>query len=326
MFQQACEMGATTIPLKLRLKPRWVMIFSVLAHALQNRIRYSEGYPMFSTSSAAAADSAIREYTIETPQIVQNVREIGDGPLTIFLHGITAVGAVWDPVLMHVKGSLRAIGVDQRGHGYSGKPDNGYSADDYSNDLIALIEKLNCGPAVVVGHSLGARNAVVAAVKRPNMVRAVVAVDFTPYIEDEVFESLEARVNGGDRPFSSIEEIEIYLQNRYVNLPPDAVSRRAAHGYRRNGDQFRPLADPAAMAATAKGLREELVTAFTSVKTPVLLVRGAGSKLVSPAAWDRTKQLRPDMPAIEIENTDHYVPEEAPDAIAAAVLDFALRR
>ena len=277
---------------------------------------------MLSISSVAHADP-IREYTVETSRIVQNVREIGEGPLAIFLHGITAVGAVWDPVLMRVKGSLRAIAVDQRGHGYSGKPGAGYSADDFSQDLIALIESLDCGPAIVVGHSLGARNAVVAAVSRPDLVRAVVAVDFTPYIETEVFEALESRVNGGDRPFASVADIEAYLQNRYVNLPADAVRRRAEHGYKKNGDHFRPLADPGAMEATAKGLREELVTAFSSVKTPVLLVRGADSKLVSPAAWQRTKQLRPDMSAIEVASTDHYVPEEAPAAIAVAVLNFA---
>lgn len=277
---------------------------------------------MLSISSVADSDT-IRKYTVETSRIVQNVREIGKGPLAIFLHGITAVGAVWDPVLMRVKGTLRAVAVDQRGHGYSGKPGAGYSADDFSQDLIALIESLDCGPAIVVGHSLGARNAVVAAVSRPDLVRAVVAVDFTPYIETEVFEALELRVNGGDRPFASVADIEAYLQNRYVNLPADAVRRRAAHGYKNNGDHFRPLADPGAMEATAKGLREELVTAFTAVKTPVLLVRGADSKLVSPAAWQRTKALRPDLSAIEVANTDHYVPEEAPAAIAVAVLNFA---
>jgi 2-(acetamidomethylene)succinate hydrolase len=76
------------------------------------------------------------------------------------------------------------------------------------------------------------------------------------------------------------------------------------------------------MAATASGLREELESSFKSVERPVLMVRGAESKLVSAAALARTRVLRPDMPALVVENTDHYVPEEAPDEIAAAILDF----
>ena len=272
------------------------------------------------TTAPAMTSPTIREHVIDTRRIALNVRETGEGPVAIFLHGITAVAAVWDPILHIVGSTFRAVAVDQRGHGRSGKPDDAYSADAFAKDVIALIETLDCGPAVVVGHSLGARNAVVAADLRPDLVRAAVAVDFTPYIEDEVFDSLEARVNGGDRPFASLEEIEAYLRNRYVNLPPDAVRRRALHAYDRIGDQFRPLASPAAMTATARGLREDLVPAFEGVTVPVHLVRGGDSKLVSRAAWERTQKLRPDLAASEVRGADHYVPEEAPAAIAAVVL------
>ena len=50
--------------------------------------------------------------------------------------------------------------MDQRGHGLSDKPDSGYGAKDYTDDLVALIKTLNAGPAIIVGHSLGARNGV----------------------------------------------------------------------------------------------------------------------------------------------------------------------
>jgi 2-(acetamidomethylene)succinate hydrolase len=272
------------------------------------------------TTAPAPTLPTIREHVIDTGRIALNVREAGHGPVAIFLHGITAAAAVWDPILQLVGSTFRAIAVDQRGHGRSDKPEDAYSGDAFAKDVSALIETLGCGPAVVVGHSLGARNAVVAAVQRPELMRAVVAVDFTPYIEDEVFESLETRVNGGDRPFASLGDIEAYLQNRYVNLPPDAVRRRALHAYHQVGDELRPLASPAAMTATARGLREDLVPAFEKVAVPVHLVRGAESKLVSPAAWERTKKLRPDLAAFEVQGTDHYVPEEAPAAIAAAAL------
>ena len=44
------------------------------------------------------------------------------------------------------------------------------------------------------------------------------------------------------------------------------------------------------------------------IGVPVLLLRGAESKLVSREAWARTKALRPDLPAQEIADADHYVP------------------
>lgn len=274
-------------------------------------------------SMTAKPVPTVRERRLETTRLAVNVRETGSGPVAIFLHGITAVGAVWDPVIERLAGSFRAIAVDQRGHGQSDKPPDGYSADELSSDVVSLVEALGSGPAIVVGHSLGARNAVVAAARRPDVIRSVVAVEFTPFIEDDVFDSLESRVNGGDRDFASRADVEDYLHNRYPLLPPDAVERRAKHGYIARGEVLRPLADPAAMAATARGLREDLVPALTVVKTPVLLIRGAESKLVSAAAFEKTRSLRPDMPTVVVPDTDHYVPEEAPETVAAAILDFA---
>lgn len=275
------------------------------------------------SATAAGQSISIREHRIDTGRITLNAREAGHGPLTIFLHGITANGAVWDPVVNKVSGSLRAIALDQRGHGKSDKPADAYTATDYALDIVALVEALGCGSAIVVGHSLGARNGVVAATLRPELIKGVVAVDFTPYIETEVFESLESRVNGGDRAFHSQEEIEAYLQDRYAKLPADAVKRRAIHGYTRVGDHFRPLADASAMSQTASGLREDLIPAFQKVCRPVLIVRGAQSKLVSQAALAATRQLRPDMTTLVVDHADHYVPEEAAEVIAAAVLGFA---
>ncbi|HWV55396.1 alpha/beta hydrolase [Pseudorhodoplanes sp.] len=277
---------------------------------------------MLSDVSSRSQDS-IREHRIRTSRIALNAREVGQGPVAIFMHGITAVGAVWDPVLDKVKGALRAVAIDQRGHGLSEKPASGYAAKDFSEDVLALIEMLGGGPAILVGHSLGARNGVVAATLRPDLVRCVIAIDFAPYIETEVLDTLAVRVNGGDRAFASQQEVEDYLQNRYLKLPPDAVRRRAEHGYHAVGGHIRPLADPGAMSQTADGLRDDLEPAFRAVTRPVLLVRGAQSKLLSAEAFAKTQQLRPDMPTLVVEDADHYVPEEAPDVIANAILDFA---
>ncbi|WP_422034019.1 alpha/beta fold hydrolase [Reyranella sp.] len=270
------------------------------------------------------ADS-IHMHRIDTGRITLNVREIGNGPVAIFLHGITSNSAVWDPQLLALKDTLRCVAVDQRGHGLSDKPEAGYDAKDFAADLVALIKVLNAGPAFIIGHSLGARNAVEAAVMAPDLVRGVVAIDFTPYIETEVLDQLSARVNGGDRLFASQQDIEEYLQNRYPLMPPEAVSLRAASAYRTVEGGFRPLASPQAMAQTAEGLRGDLVPTFKSVSRPILIVRGALSKLVSATALEKTRALRPDLPVLVVDNVDHYVNEEAPEVMTTAIRDFTSR-
>ena len=213
---------------------------------------------------------------------------------------------------------FRITSIDQRGHGRAPKPASGYAAEDYAADISHLVGE----KTVLIGHSLGARNALVAGARYPEKVAAVVAIDFTPYIEPEVFDALEARVNGGNRDFDSLQEVSSYLKQRYPKLPRDAIERRARHGYECVDGRWRALAAPGAMRETCVGLRADLAPALRDIHVPVLLLRGEKSKLVSTSAWKKTRALRPDLPAQEIEGADHYVPEEQPAAVAAAVLDF----
>ena len=213
---------------------------------------------------------------------------------------------------------FRVTSIDQRGHGRAPKPPSGYAAEDYAKDVAKLLTE----PSLLIGHSLGARNALVAGARYPERIAAVVAIDFTPYIESEVFDALDARVAGGDRQFASLKEISAYLRQRYPRLPDDAIARRARHGYESVNGSWRPLASPAAMRETCAGLREDLGEDLKQIRVPVMLLRGAESRLVSREAWARTRALRPDIPAREIAGADHYVHEEQPGAVAAAVLDF----
>jgi len=215
-------------------------------------------------------------------------------------------------------GRFRITSIDQRGHGRAPKPPSGYAADDYARDIAAIAGE----KTVLIGHSLGARNALVAGARYPGKIAAVIAIDFTPYIEPEVFDALDARVSGGDRSFASLQEVSSYLKQRYPRLPADAIERRARHGYESVDGKWRPLAAPAAMRETCAGLREDLSEIVRDIRVPVLLLRGEDSKLVSRAAWTKTRALRPDLAAREIAGADHYVPEEQPAAVAAAVLDF----
>ena len=213
---------------------------------------------------------------------------------------------------------FRITAIDQRGHGRAPKPAKGYSAEDYAQDIDELLAE----KTLLIGHSLGARNALVAGVRYPEKVAAVVAIDFTPFIEAEVFDALDSRVCGGERAFDSIDDIRAYLKNRYPRLPVDAIERRARHGYEYVDGKWLPLAAPASMRETCRGLRADLAPTLKTIKVPVLLLRGEDSRLVSREAWTKTRALRPDITAREIAGADHYVPEEQPAAVAAAVLDF----
>lgn len=266
--------------------------------------------------------SEIKIGSVDLGEIKLKFREIGEGCPIILLHGVTANAAVWDPILLNLRSCFKLVSLDQRGHGLSEKPMFGYSGLDYANDIIRLIEILGV-PAIVVGHSLGARNSLVTAALRPDLVRAAIAIDFIPFIEPEVFDALEFRVGNGDRLFATRDEVLGYLSQRYPLLPADALKRRLDFGYQNLGGCFRPLAAPLAMLETVAGLRENIELSVQQITCPVLLMRGEQSSLVSPAALEQTVKLRPDFSWAVVANADHYIPEEAPHAVADAILNFA---
>lgn len=283
----------------------------------------NENNTMGSRNMASAAshyDMIMRR--IDTGRITLNVREAGGGPLMLFFHGITANSGTLAPLAVRFADRFTAITVDQRGHGLSDKPADGYEAADFAEDIAALIKALDRGPAILVGHSLGSRNSVAAAAKYPELVRSVVAIDFTPYIETEVFDALESRVNAGDQLFKDLPAVEAYLAGRYPNIPAPAIRIRAETGYHEVDGGLRPLASASAMAQIATGLRADLTPAYREVTKPVLLMRGGESKLVSAEALAKTSRLRPDLPVVVVPGADHYVNEVSPDITFRAITNF----
>ena len=176
---------------------------------------------------------------------------------------------------------------------------------------------------LLIGHSLGARNALVAGARYPEKVAAVVAIDFTPYIEREVFDALGC-TGGWRKPRLRLSrEVSSYLKQRYPRLPADAIERRARHGYECVDGKWRPLASPAAMRETCAGLREDLAPILKSIGVPVLLLRGAGQQAgvarslgedAGAAAGSRRRTRSPAPTTTCLKSS--------PRAVAAAVLDF----
>lgn len=63
----------------------------------------------------------------------------GDGPAFLVVHGLSSNARTWDGVAEVLSGSGHAVtAVDQRGHGRSDKPDDGYDFATLAEDLATL--------------------------------------------------------------------------------------------------------------------------------------------------------------------------------------------
>lgn len=109
-------------------------------------------------------------------RLVADVAGTPDGaPPLVLLHGLSAQRRFFGPVLRRL--AAPAIALDQRGHGEADKPAGPYDIATCADDAAAAAAALAPGPVIAVGHSWGATVAVEWAVRRPDQVAAVVALD-----------------------------------------------------------------------------------------------------------------------------------------------------
>ncbi len=110
-------------------------------------------------------------------------RSAGTAPTLMFLHGLTDSGSGWPGAEQHWGTAYSILTVDQRGHGRSPRftPQQlqAHPGEVMVTDAVAILEQLDDAP-VVLGHSLGGAVALTAAVRRPDLVRALVLEDPAP--------------------------------------------------------------------------------------------------------------------------------------------------
>lgn len=103
--------------------------------------------------------------------------ETGRGVPILLIHPAGATASTWGAATEELARIGRVIAYDRRGYARSGG-EPARSMSTHTADAAAILEQLDASPAVVVGTSAGAAIAVDLAVRRPDVVRVVVAHEF----------------------------------------------------------------------------------------------------------------------------------------------------
>ncbi|MGC8722838.1 MAG: alpha/beta fold hydrolase [Acidobacteriota bacterium] len=104
-------------------------------------------------------------------------RIAGSGPPLVLIPGWTLNLHLWDEMAPFLEPHYRVIRYDPRGAGQSSSnPDLEYSRLSDAEDLAALLDHLGIAEAHLVGHSKGARIALIFAMKWPERVFSVAAI------------------------------------------------------------------------------------------------------------------------------------------------------
>jgi pimeloyl-ACP methyl ester carboxylesterase len=281
------------------------------------------------------ADTFTSRY-VDTDELRLHAVVGGDGPPLLLVHGWPESWYAWRLMMPALARDFTVVAVDQRGMGLSDNPRDGYDAGTLAGDLVALMDALGHERFAAVGHDTGYIIAYALAADHPERVARVALAEipgppgvspapplFVPEpVNNRVWHIPFNRVNDEltEKLVSGREDIffgyEFAIQGGQKGLP-DEVQRY----------YFDLFSDPDILRGSF-GLYRAWDTTIAQneqrksrpLTMPVLGIGGAESW--GERAGDGMKPAATDVQTVVIPDTGHWVAEQAPKEMLAALAEF----
>ncbi|MET9020005.1 alpha/beta hydrolase [Actinopolymorpha sp. NPDC004070] len=247
------------------------------------------------------------------------------GPAVLLLHGFPQHAGEWDQVVpsLHAAG-LRTYALNQRGYSPGARP---AAVEDYRMaecvaDAVAVLDALGVDVAHVVGHDWGAMVAWQLAAGQPDRVRTLTAVS----VPHPAAFAQALATDADQRERSSY--IELFRQPgkaEQVLLGDDAAALRGVFAdvaAERVESYVAPMREPGALTAALNWYRAmSLNDVAGPVTVPTTFVWSDGDVAIGrTAAESCAAHVTGDYRFVTLNGVTHWIPDEAPDAVAEAVL------
>ena len=97
----------------------------------------------------------------------------GAGPLVLMIHGVGLRAEAWGAQIDALADNYRVLAVDMPGHGLSAACVTAPTLADFSDAIVPSLDE----PAVIIGHSFGAMIGLDLAIRYPERVRGIAALN-----------------------------------------------------------------------------------------------------------------------------------------------------
>ena len=283
-----------------------------------------------------------RDHAVPGDGVRLHVRDWGGGPgpggrpapAVVLLHGLASNARIWDGVAPAlVEAGLRVVALDQRGHGESEQPGDGYDFAGVCRDLAAAVAALGFTRPLLVGHSWGANVSLQYAADR-DQVAGLALVD-GGFIEVSAWPGM-TRQRARERlaPPRFAVPVREWLDRASGWLPPTVDSR---DGWVRDFLRAGVEVDTAGVARARFRFANHLqvIEALYDQHPSALYARVACPALLCVALEDNEFDLikrnavalaaerLPHVRTIWFEETMHDIPLQHPAALAAELVRFA---
>ncbi len=265
----------------------------------------------------------------------------GSGQPLLFLHGYPQTHMMWHQVAPHFTSQFRVLCPDLRGYGDSAKPKSTpdhrfYSKRAMAQDMVELMDYFGYREFIVVGHDRGARVAHRLALDYPERVKKVCVMDIVPTYHmfkhtDQAFatgyyhwffliqpDGLPEKLIGSNPAYYLMEKLKRW------SAPDAQFGQQAVSDYIRcfsNPETIRASCDDYRAAASID-LEHDEASLGQKIRCPLLVLWGA--KGFVHRTYDVLDVWQQYAERVEGEALDcgHFLPEEQPDKVVAALQEF----
>ena len=241
------------------------------------------------------------------PRIALTVH--GNGPLVLFLHGLGGNRHHWREQLPIFATRFKAVAWDARGYGESDDYEGSLKFEDFSADVLRVLDHFKQHKAHLVGLSLGGRIARNFALRHPERVAKLVLANTTPG-----FDALTP------------DEVKKFVAERRNRTPESMralISRHARPGaYEDLLASFKALRQPSYLKTLEASATQDRAAPIERIRAPTLVVTSDEDRVYPPAiARDMVKRI-PGARLAVISGAGHLSNLEQPGQFNEVVLRF----
>ncbi|MGJ9421555.1 alpha/beta fold hydrolase [Aeromicrobium sp. CF3.5] len=255
-----------------------------------------------------------------------------DGPPIIMLHGFPQTSLSWAAVVPPlVEAGYRVIAPDQRGYSPGARPVGveHYGYDLLADDVVELADALGLDTFHLVGHDWGAVIAWIAAGRHADRLRSLTAVS-VPHLaafgralkgsEDQRAMSRYMqlfRIEGKAEDVLLADEGSRITEFYEDKVPADALA-----------EYERLFTDRPTLTAALSYYRamDKRLNDLPAVTVPTTYVWSTGDRALGREGAEMCGDfVDADYRFVQLQDVTHWIPDEAPDALAEAISDRAAR-
>ncbi|MNJ92820.1 Non-heme chloroperoxidase [compost metagenome] len=247
----------------------------------------------------------------------------------VFLHGLMGYGQNWRKIVSALEETEQCLVYDQRGHGKSFQPAEGYGPEDYADDLKMIVDELGWDQFILVGHSMGGRNVLNFASRFPEMLTHLVIEDIGPETAPNAHEYYEYLLNLVPTPFPSRAAAKDFFNGEFQRTAKTREKVEVMAGYFYANMEEKPdgtvdwrFSKHGIIESVKSGRNRDRWDEIKGLTVPTLLVRGENSNELSRENYLKMLASNPMIKGVEIPGAGHWVHSDQSQAFIDVLKTF----